>query len=158
MRYSTLAADQGRRARRLHPRTVVYAGLLTSIAAAWTALLLTHAPFEAGVSRAPGSLFTMDADGAVRNTYLLRITNNASDPEPIPFAVKVEGLAGAEVVAQEVRLGSTESRTLPLVIRVLDGRGLPRTVPIKVRVSSPRSEMVLDATFKSGGAIATSAN
>jgi cytochrome c oxidase accessory protein FixG len=158
VRYSTLAADQGCPTRRLHPRTVVYAGLLTGIAAAWTALLLTHAPFEAGVSRAPGSLFTMDADGAVRNTYLLRITNNASDPEPIPFAVKVEGLAGAEVVTQEVRLGSTESRTLPLVIRVLDGRGLPRTVPIKVRVSSPRSEMVLDATFKSGGAIATSAN
>jgi hypothetical protein len=52
----------------------------------------------------------------------------------------------------------TESRTLPLVIRVLDGSGLPRTVPIKVRVSSPRNEMVLDATFKSGGAIATSAN
>jgi hypothetical protein len=94
----------------------------------------------------------------VRNTYLLRITNNASDPEPIRFAVKVEGLAGAEVLAQDVRLGSTESRTLPLVIRVRDGGALPRTVPIKVRVSSPRSEMVLDATFKSGGAIATSAN
>jgi cytochrome c oxidase accessory protein FixG len=158
VRYSTLAADQGRPTRRLHPRTVVYAGLLTGIAAVWTGLLLTHAPFEAGVSRAPGSLFTMDTDGAVRNTYLLRITNNDPDPEPISFSVSVEGLAGAEVLAQDVRLGSTESRTLPLVIRVRDGGALPRTVPIKVRVSSPRSEMVLDATFKSGGAIATSAN
>ena len=158
VRYSTLAADQGRSTRRLRPRTVVYAGLLTGLAAVWTGLLLTHAPFEAGVSRAPGSLFTMDTDGAVRNTYLLRITNNDPDPEPIPFSVTVEGLAGAEVLAQDVRLGSTESRTLPLVIRVRDGGTLPRTVPIKVRVSSPRSEMVLDATFKSGGAIATSAN
>jgi len=155
VRFSTLAADQGRRTRRLRPRTVVYAGLLTGIAAAWTALLLTHAPFEAGVSRAPGSLFTLDADGAVRNTYLLRITNNDPAPEPISFAVRVEGLPGAEVVAQDVRLGSTESRTLPLVIRVRDGAGLPRTVPIKVHVASPRSEMVLDATFKSGGAIVT---
>ena len=158
VRYSTLAADQGRRTRRLRPRTVVYAGLLTGLAAVWTGLILTHAPFEAGVSRAPGSLFTMDTDGAVRNTYLLRITNNDPDPAPMPFAVTVEGLAGAEVVSQDVRLGSTESATLPLVVRMRDGRGLPRTVPIKVRVRSPRSEMVLDATFKSGGAVATSAN
>jgi cytochrome c oxidase accessory protein FixG len=158
VRYSTLAADQGRPTRRLRPRTVVYAGLLTGLAAVWTGLVLTHSPFEAGVSRAPGSLFTVDTDGAVRNTYLLRITNNDADPEPISFTVEVEGLAGAEVLAQDVRLGSTESRTLPLVVRVRDGGGLPRTVPIKVRVTSPRSEMVLDATFKSGGAVAASAN
>jgi hypothetical protein len=137
---------------------VVYAGLLTGIAAAWTALLLTRAPFEAEVSRAPGSLFTLDADGSVRNTYLLWISNNDPDPEPIPFAVRVEGLPGAEVVAQEVRLGSTESRTLPLVIRMRDCTGLSRTVPIKVHVASPRSERVLDATFKSGGALVTTAN
>ncbi|HEX6104680.1 MAG TPA: cytochrome c oxidase accessory protein CcoG [Gemmatimonadales bacterium] len=158
VRYSTLAADQGQRTRRIRPRTVVYAGLLTGLAAAWVALLLAHAPFEAGVSRAPGSLFTMDADGAVRNTYLLRITNNDPSTDPIPFEVRVEGLPGAEVVAQDVSLGSTESRTLPLVIRVREGSTLPRTVPIKVRVSSPRSEMVLDATFKSGGAIVPTSN
>ncbi len=158
IRYSTLAQDQGQRTRRLRPRTVVYAGLLTGIAAAWTILLLDRAPFEAGVSRAPGSLFTVDADGAVRNTYFLRITNNDPDPEPLPFAVRVEGLPGAEVVAQDVRLGSTESRTLPLVVRVRGGPSLPRTVPIRVHVSSPRSEMVLDATFKSGGALVQTAN
>ncbi|HEU5040687.1 MAG TPA: cytochrome c oxidase accessory protein CcoG [Gemmatimonadales bacterium] len=155
VRYSTLAADQGGATRRLHPRTVVYAGLLTGIAAAWAALLLTRAPFEAGVSRAPGSLFTVDADGEVRNTYLLRITNNDPVPEPIPFSIKVEGLPGAEVVAQDVRLGTTESRTLPLVIRIRPTAALPRTVPIKVRITSPRSEMLLDATFKSGGTVVT---
>ena len=158
IRYATLAEDQGRAPRRLRPRTVVYAGLLTGLAAAWVALILDRTPFEAGVSRAPGSLFTLDADGAVRNTYLLRITNNDPAPDSIPFAVEVQGLPGAEVVAQDVRLGSTESRTVPLVIRVRQDEAMPRTVPIKVRVRSPSSEMVLDATFKSGGHVVSTAN
>jgi cytochrome c oxidase accessory protein FixG len=155
VRYSTLAADQGRRTHWLRPRTVVYAGLLTGLAAVWIGLVVTRAPFEAGVSRAPGSLFTVDADGEVRNTYLLRITNNDPVPEPVPFSIHVEGLPGAEVVAQDIRLGTTESATLPLVIRVRPTAALPRTVPIKVRVRSPRSEMLLDATFKSGGSVVT---
>jgi hypothetical protein len=129
--------------------------LLTGLAAVWVGLVVTRAPFEAGVSRAPGSLFTVDADGEVRNTYLLRITNNDPVREPVPFSIHVEGLPGAEVVAQDIRLGSTESRTLPLVIRVRPTPALPRTVPIKVRVRSPRSEMLLDATFKSGGSVVT---
>jgi len=32
--------------------------------------------------------------------------------------------------------------------------GMPRTIPLRVRVVSPRHRMVLDATFKTGGAFA----
>jgi cytochrome c oxidase accessory protein FixG len=155
--YTTLAETQGRRVRRVHPRTLVYAGLLSAIAAAWVVVLVGRAPFEASVSRAPGSLFTVDADGEVRNTYLLRITNNDPATEALPFDVAVDGIAGAEVTAQDIRLASTESRTVPLVVRVRNRTDLPRTLPIKVRVSSPRSTVVLDATFKTGGALADAA-
>jgi polyferredoxin len=148
VRYTTLAAQQGRGSRRLRPRTVVYATLLTGLAAAFVAVVSTRAPFEATVSRVPGSLFTVDHDGWIRNTYLLRITNNEPSDRPLPFAVRVEGLQGAEVVAQPVALGTTESATLPLVVRVPPSGELARTVPIHVLVTSPAGRVQLEATFK----------
>jgi cytochrome c oxidase accessory protein FixG len=148
VRYTTLAAQQGRGSRRLRPRTVVYATLLTGLAAAFVAVVSTRAPFEATVSRVPGSLFTVDHDGWIRNTYLLRITNNEPSDRPLPFAVRVEGLQGAEVVAQPVALGTTESATLPLVVRLPPSGELARTVPIHVLVTSPAGRVQLEATFK----------
>jgi cytochrome c oxidase accessory protein FixG len=158
IRYSTLAQQQGRTARRVRPRTVVYATLLTGIAAAFIAVVAMRAPFEASVGRVPGSLFTVDADGWVRNTYLLRITNNAPSAERLPFDVSVQGLDGAEVLAQPVTLGTTESATLPLVVRVPPSRELARTVPIHVLVASPAGRVELEATFKSGAETTDAAN
>ena len=148
--YTTLAEQQGHQRRRIGARTVAYASLLTGIAAAFIAVVATRASFEASVNRLPGSLFTVDYDGWIRNTYLLRITNNAPAAQPLPFDVRVQGLAGAQVVAQPVTLGSTESATLPLVVRVPPSGRLPRTVPIHVLVTSPIDAVELDATFKTG--------
>ena len=150
VRYSTLTPPQPASARRIQPRTVVYASILTGITAAFLAVVGGRAPFEATVSRVPGSLFTLDADGWVRNTYLLRITNNSPGREPLSFDVQVQGLPEAQVVAAPVSLGSTESTTLPLVVRMRPSEQLPRTVPIHVLVTAPTGTVELDATFKSG--------
>jgi cytochrome c oxidase accessory protein FixG len=157
VRYTTLAEQQGGASRRLRPRTVVYATLLTGIAAAFIAVVNARTPFEATVSRVPGSLFTVDGDGWVRNTYLLRITNNEPSAVPIPFEVRVEGLDGAEVMAQSVTLGTTESATLPLVVRVAPSGELARTIPIHVLVTSPAGRLALDATFKTAAEAAHAA-
>jgi cytochrome c oxidase accessory protein FixG len=153
--YNTPAAAQGRKPHRLRPRTAAYATLLTGIAAAFAAMVLTRTPFEATVNRAPGTLFTVDADGFVRNTYILRITNNDPAAAPLAFHVSVDGLRGAEVTAEDIRLGSTESAVVPLVIRVRSTPGMPRTIPVQVQVASPAYRMRLDATFKTGGALAS---
>ncbi|MEP6572578.1 MAG: cytochrome c oxidase accessory protein CcoG [Gemmatimonadota bacterium] len=147
--YATLAEASGRKPHPFRLRTVVYGGLLIAIAGAWITIVVGRTPFEAVVSRMPGSLFTVDADGFLRNTYLLRITNN--DPattENKRFHVQVEGIPDAQVLTQDVELASTESRTLPLIIRVPVNEKLPRTVPIQVHVKSATDEIVLDATFK----------
>ena len=152
--YSTVATTHGRPPRRLRPRAVAYASLLTGIAATFVGMLVTRTPFEATVSRAPGTLFTVDPDGFVRNTYILRITNNDPAAGLLPFHVSVEGLEGATITAQDIRLGSTESAALPLVIRLPVTSGMPRTLRLHVRVASPSHRVRLDATFKSGGALA----
>jgi cytochrome c oxidase accessory protein FixG len=143
----------GRKPRRVKSRTVVYGGLLTGIAAAAVFLMGARAPFDAAVQRAPGSLFTMDADGFVRNTYLLRITNKQASSEPILFHVQVEGLPDAQILVQDVALATTESATIPLIVRVKARPDLPRTIPFEVNVSSPTTHVAIDATFKTEGHI-----
>ena len=105
------------------------------------------------MNRAPGTLFTVDADGYVRNTFLLRITNNEAATGTVEFEVAMEGIEGAEVLSQNVSLGSEESRTVPLIVRVPGSAELARTVPIRVRVSSPTAELYLPTTFKSDASV-----
>jgi cytochrome c oxidase accessory protein FixG len=148
IRYDSMAKQQGKKVRLLRPRTIAYGGLLTGLAAAAVAVLLARMPFEATFSRAPGSLFTVDADGWLRNTYLMRITNNDPALGERAYSVTIDGLPGATLTAPDTRLGPAESRTFPVVIRVPPDDDLPRTVPFHVLVSGPDGKLTLNATFK----------
>ncbi|MFC1661579.1 cytochrome c oxidase accessory protein CcoG [Gemmatimonadota bacterium] len=155
--YSTQAEAEGRTVRRLRPRTLVYGGLLAALLVFGFTLMARRVPFEATVNRAPGSLFTVDPDGFVRNTYLVQLTNNNADDAVVDYQVLVEGLSDAEVLTQVVSLGSTESRTVPLIVRVPVSSGLGRTTPIDVRVVSPDGELLIPTTFKTGAALGSGA-
>jgi len=149
--YSSLVEMQGqRRPRFLRPRTLAYAALLVGLVVTGAAMARGRVPFEVTVNRAPGSLFTVDGDGAVRNTYLLKVTSNEPHPGPVTFAVRVEGLPDAEVIAPEITLEPSESHTGPLIIRIPAGDSVARTMPFRVLVSSPSGEMAVEATFKTG--------
>ncbi|MDT8369755.1 MAG: cytochrome c oxidase accessory protein CcoG [Longimicrobiales bacterium] len=150
VRYSSLAADEGRARRTLRPRTVVYGGLLTTLAAAAIVLALGRVPFEATVNRAPGTLFTMDADGYVRNTYMLKITDKAGIADEHTFEIALEGLPNAEVITQPVVLPSLGTRTVPLVVRMRTDAAAERTFTFEVVVSGTGGVIRLPTTFKTG--------
>jgi len=153
VRYSSIAADEGRESRPLRPRTLVYGGMLTALTAAAVVLVLARVPFEASVNRAPGSLYTEDADGFVRNTYLLRITNNEPSELPVEYDIAIDGLDRAEVTAVPVRLAPEQTVTLPLIVRLPREAANRRTVPFTVRVASPTAELLLPTTFKTGASL-----
>jgi cytochrome c oxidase accessory protein FixG len=150
VRYSTIAEEEGRKVRALRPRTIIYGGLLTSIILATVTLMVGRVPFEAAVNRAPGTLFTVDGDGFVRNTYLLSITNKSAVTDSVTYRVFVDDLAEAEVLTQEVRIASGESTTVPLIVRVPVAAEIERTAHMHVRVASDLGEVVLSTTFKTG--------
>lgn len=146
--YGSIAEAEGRHVRRVRPRTAVYAALLATLLVGGGALLAGRIPFEASVNRTPGSLFQLDADGYVRNTYLLEVTNKRPGLDRVPFEVGVEGVEGAVVLSPPIVLGPSESTTTPLVVRVPRSGTLDRTLPLSVRVRSMGRDLVLQTTFK----------
>jgi hypothetical protein len=148
--YTSLAEGEGREVRRMRPRTLIYVGLLSSLILFGGVLMAQRVPFEATVNRVPGSLFTVDPDGYVRNTFLLMLTNNNPGNEAMEFSVSVEGLEGAEVLFQDVSLDSNDSVTLPLIVRLPLEDSMERTIPIDVKVVSAAGELIVPTTFKSG--------
>ena len=149
--YTTTAQQHGYQPRRVRPRTVAYAAMLSGIAAVAILMLFTRVPFEASVARVPGSLYSVDPDGYVRNTYLLRIANNDAQAGQAAFRVSVEGPEQAQVVAPTIELASMESRIIPLVVRIPPTSAFDRTYPLRVRVTAGTGERVMETTFKSGG-------
>jgi cytochrome c oxidase accessory protein FixG len=150
VRYSSIAADEGKTARPLRPRTLVYGALLTTLTAAALVLLLGRVPFEASVNRAPGSLYTLDADGYVRNTYLLQLTNKAGTGESVSYQVALDGLDQGELTMPDLTVAPEQSMTVPLVVRVPAAAAGRRTIPFTVRIRSPGAELLLPTTFKTG--------
>jgi cytochrome c oxidase accessory protein FixG len=152
IQYSSLAELKGRPARRLRPRTVAYAALLTVLSTAGVALLSLRQEIQATLSRAPGSLYSVDPDGALRNTFILSLVDNRAEGEATPVQVRIEGLEGAELVLPPVELHPGEARKVPVVVRHRPEQGLDRTLPFVLIVAEPAEELSVQvsSTFKSG--------
>lgn len=150
VQYNTLARQEGGKTRLLRPRTAVYASLLVVLAVTFGVLIEDHSTIDATVNRAPGTMYTVDADGSVRNTFLLHVTNNHPQLKggAAEFKVQVEGLEHARVTVQDLRLAETESATVPVIIQLAGAERLPRTIPFTIRVSSPNDETRVRTTFK----------
>ena len=154
--YGSLAGAQGKKWHRFRLRTVAYGSMLAALAVTFVVLVTGRVPFEASVNRAPGTLFTLDADGYLRNTYLLNITSNHPGDSTVPYEVTVEGIEDAEVLFPVVELAATESRTMPLVVRVPASVVRDRTIPVRVRIATIDAELLLGTTFKTGANVGNS--
>ncbi len=150
VQYSSVAAEAGRPPKRVRPRTVAYGGLLTALATAFFVLLAGRHPIEANLNRMPGTLYTVDPDGWVRNTYFLQITNNQPGEAPVPVQVHLLGLDRAELVVPPLSVASTETVRVPLVVRMPPSTSPDRTLPFEVELRTDFDQVRVKATFKSG--------
>lgn len=131
----------------LRGRTAVYGTLLVLLTVAGIALAWNRHDLNGMVSRAPGSLFNVDADGWTRNTFLVRLTSEEMKSES--YTISVTGLPErSEVMVPPVTLGPGEQVTVPLVVRIAPDAGTVRTLPLEVVVQSHDDTLILDATFK----------
>ncbi|MCA9571325.1 MAG: hypothetical protein KC656_25975, partial [Myxococcales bacterium] len=143
-----IALQEGRPQKTFRPRVMLYGTLVTGLAVAIVATMALHNPLDISIQRLPGSTYALDDDGLVRNTYLVRIVNNAQG-EDRKFTLDIEGIPGAEVEMNELVLEPEEARQVPLVIRAPNGAR--SIVPVKITVKGGQRDYEVNTTFMAPG-------
>ncbi len=122
IRYTTENALEGRAARLLRPRVIIYALLLLGLSGAFVYGIADRVPLRLDVIRDRNTLYRETADGWVENSYSLKVIN--MDDVTHRYRLSVSGIP-------EVRLGSGESVfTVPA--------GELRTIPVQVQANPDR--------------------
>ena len=104
-------------------------------------------PLQATMNRVPGPLYAIDHDGAVRNTYLLRVHAPGHQGE-LPLTATVLGLPGAELVMPPVELADDQALMVPVVVRLPAGAELPPSQAFRVELRTSTGRTAVDATFR----------
>jgi polyferredoxin len=99
------------------PRTILYFTLWAGIGVALIVALFVRSPFDLNVSPVRNPLFVTMSDGAIRNTYEVRLRNKQHDARSFSFAVEgadglVVAVEGAPSAIAEVPADETLSRRL----------------------------------------------
>ncbi len=124
------------RKRVLRPRTLVYAGLLGTIAVAAGVSLALKNPLKVDVIRDRGALAREARPGIVENIYKAQIMNTTELPQR--FTLRVEGLRGIAVagITQPIEVGPAATRLVPFSIEVPAAAAAPGAHRIELIVEA----------------------
>jgi cytochrome c oxidase accessory protein FixG len=128
IRYSTenamkdhLSPQQIRR-RAMRPRVLIYGSILLLIVSLVFGSLAIRTSLKVDVIRDRGSMGREVENGMIENVYRLQIMN--TDEHPHRYRISVSGLDSiALATPDEIALQGTESRAVPVRVRVAHGKG-----------------------------------
>ncbi len=104
------------------PRVLIYSAVLLLIVSAFFGTLLSRTPVKMDVIRDRGSMGREIENGMIENVYRLQIMN--TDEASHRYRIAVEGIDSIRIEGNpEIELGSTESRGVPVNVRVDEGQG-----------------------------------
>ncbi len=148
VRYSTEAHDQRHTPRSwMRGPTLIYMALLAGLVGTFLMVLLGRSTLDASVTRSPGTLFTVSANGNVRNTYLLSVTNSSNEAVDISVTLVEDYTLGVP----PMRLEPTEMRSVPIVVQLSPAQLSGETMMLHLNISTEFEERQLETTFKSAG-------
>ena len=105
------------RTRALQPRVLIYAGIMMTLLSVTGYLIRARVPLRMDVLRDRNVLARETDDGAIENTYQLRITNMSTKDRR--FVVQVAGLPNAEIAgSRTLALHALEERSEIVAVRV----------------------------------------
>jgi cytochrome c oxidase accessory protein FixG len=106
----------------LRPRVLVYSSILVLITVAVATSLAMRTPLKVDVIRDRGVMLREVEDGMIENVYRLQIMN--TDEAEHTYRITVSGIESIALAsADEVTLGPTASRAVPVKVRVAPGNG-----------------------------------
>ena len=117
IRYTTENELEGRTSKLLRPRTFGYGAVLALMIGAVVFTLVNRVPLQFDVLRDRGSLYQMNNQGFIENSYTLKVINMAEIPHT--YELSVHGLATAELISQtQLTVAAGEDRLLAAVVQV----------------------------------------
>lgn len=132
VRYSTEHALEGKPTKLIRKRTVFYALLLSAIVSTLIYSVATRIPLIVDVIRDRGELYRETSEGAIENSYQLKIMNKTEAPRH--FVVSLIEPAGLRIVGQtEVEVPGGAIKNLALTLEA-DPGAIKGMVPMKLRV------------------------
>ncbi|MCH8497546.1 MAG: cytochrome c oxidase accessory protein CcoG [Marinobacter sp.] len=117
IRYTTENELEGRTSKLLRPRTFGYGAVLALMIGAVVVTLVNRVPLQFDVLRDRGSLYQMNNQGFIENSYTLKIINMSEVPHT--YELSVHGLPTAELISQnQITVAAGEDRLLAAVVQV----------------------------------------
>ncbi len=103
----------------MRPRTLVYAGVLLSIIAAFIVMLFLRVPLKIDVIRDRASLARETEDGRIENVYQLRVMNTEERPHRFFILLKESDLLHrAELITEPQPLEARPSSSMIVTVRL----------------------------------------
>ncbi|MGZ5819112.1 MAG: cytochrome c oxidase accessory protein CcoG, partial [Burkholderiaceae bacterium] len=110
------------RQRVLRPRVLIYIGVLALIVSAFFGTLIMRTPLKLDVIRDRGVMGREVEDGMIENVYRLQIMNTSETPHR--YKISVSGIDTISLATpDEVSLAGTETRAVPVRVRIAHGNG-----------------------------------
>ncbi len=117
IRYDTQSGMEGKRAKVLRPRTLIYGSLLALLLVGFGVSLATRVPVSLDVLRDRTSLYRVIEGVTVENVYTLKVANRSETPRQ--FIISASGLPGLAVDMSDhtLQLAGGEIREVPIRLR-----------------------------------------
>lgn len=132
IRYDTQSGMEGKTARVLRPRTLVYGALLGALVIGWVIALSLRVPVSVDALRDRNALYRVLDGGVVENVYTLKIANRTERART--FVIETTGLTGLTLDADpNIQLAGGEIREFPVRFQV-PAADLPRGTSFEITV------------------------
>jgi cytochrome c oxidase accessory protein FixG len=150
------AASRPARYRLVRPRTLIYAGVLTAVAAVMAAGLALRSTVELTVLRDRSPLFVTLADGAIRNAYTVKVLNKSREAEtytlkvdgpPARLAIVGDGEVGADGASATVEVKPDAVGTFRVTLRIERSALAGETTPVIFHVDGTKSHASQSTLF-----------
>ncbi len=118
IRYTTENALEGKPAKLLRPRVVIYGLLLLALSGLFVTGIAMRTPLRLDIIPDRNTLYREADGGLVENVYTLKLMN--MDQSPHEYTLSASGLEGLEIITrpETIEIAPGEVRTLPARIRV----------------------------------------
>ena len=148
IRYASTEGIEQKKALRVTTRTVAYSAVLLGLLGVLAYLLLTRAPLETTLLRAPGLTYQQAPDGTVSNLYNVEFMNKTTRPMTVQLRLADQPAARLEWVGKPLTLAPGEVTKGTFFVKIPENALTENTLSLNLDVLGPDGNALDQVTTK----------